>query len=226
MVAPDKLVERYGADTVRSYLMFFARWDQGGPWNSAGIEGTHRWLRRSWSLLLEPPEVAEPPSEETITALRRKVHQTLQSVTRDFERFQFNTVVSALMELLNEMTSAAQQGATASDAWGEARSIYLRMLAPVVPHVAEELWHRLGCEGSVHLQDWPEADSEAAAEEEVTLVVQVNGKVRDRLQVPAGISREEAERRALASEGARRFTGEGPPSRVIVVSSRLVNIVS
>ncbi len=226
VVAPDELVERYGADTVRSYLMFFARWDQGAPWNSAGIEGTHRWLRRSWSLLLEPPEVAEPPSEETITALRRKVHQTLQSVTRDFERFQFNTVVSALMELLNEMTSAAQQGATASDAWGEARSIYLRMLAPVVPHVAEELWHRLGCEGSVHLQDWPEADSEAAAEEEVTLVVQVNGKVRDRLQVPAGISREEAERRALASEGARRFTGEGPPSRVIVVSSRLVNIVS
>ncbi|MFP3941904.1 MAG: leucine--tRNA ligase, partial [Thermoanaerobaculia bacterium] len=204
VVAPDELVEQYGADTVRSYLMFFARWDQGGPWNSAGIEGTHRWLKRVWHLLLDPPSGNGAPSEETLRSLRRKLHQTVQAVTEDFERFQFNTVVSGLMELQNEMSAAAQGGAAGSEAWEEARSIYLRMLAPVAPHAAEELWHRLGYEGSVHVQDWPEVDEEAAREEEITLVVQVNGKVRDKLQVPAGIAREEAERRALASEGARR----------------------
>ena len=227
VVAPDELVAKYGADTVRAYLMFFARWDQGAPWSGAGIEGTARWLRRVWSLLLSASggDGAEP-SEETVRALRRKVHQTVAAVTEDFERFEFNTVVSALMELLNEMARAAQGGATASDAWDEAVSIYLRLMAPVAPHAAEELWHRLGHGGSVHVADWPEVDEEAAAEDEITLVVQVNGKVRDRLVVPADIDRAEAEERALASEGARKFLAGQTVRKVVVVPGRLVNIVA
>jgi len=225
VVAPDALVERYGADTVRAYLMFFARWEQGAPWSSAGIEGTARWLRRVWGVLLEPPPGGSPPPE-VARALRRKVHQTIRQVTEDFERFQFNTIVSALMELANELVKAAQQGVAGGAEWDEAEAAYLRLLAPVAPHVAEELWHRRGREGSVHRQAWPRADAEAAAEEEITLVVQVNGKVRDRLTVPADIGEEEAKGRALAAEGTRRFTEGLTVRKVVYVPGRLVNVVA
>ena len=154
----------------------------------------------------------------------------MDRVTRDFEAFQFNTVVSALMELLNEVSKAAQAGAASDPAaaavWEETRSIYLRLMAPVVPHVAEELWHRLGYDGSVHVQPWPAVDAEAAAEDEITLVVQVNGKVRDRLTVPADVSRETAEQLALASDGGRRFTAGLTVRKVVYVPGRLVNIVA
>jgi leucyl-tRNA synthetase len=158
--------------------------------------------------------------------LRRKVHLTLRQVTRDFETFQFNTIVAALMELLNEMNEARTQGAVGSAAWDEACDIYLRMLAPIAPHVAEELWERLGKSYSVHTQPWPEVDADAAAVDEITLVIQVNGKVRDRLTVPAGIGQEEAEARALASEGAQRFLEDKAVRKIIVVPGRLVNIVA
>jgi leucyl-tRNA synthetase len=225
VVAPDELIDRYGADAMRSYLMFFARWEQGGPWNSRGIEGTWRWLRRLWSLLLEPaPEVEARPGVEK--ALRRKVHQTLRRVGEDFEDFEFNTIVSSLMELMNEMLAARSDGAMGTEAWAEAEDIYLRMLAPVAPHVAEELWERLGKPFSVHTQDWPEVDNAATAEEEITLVVQVNGKVRDRLVVAADIAEEAARAQALASAGAQRFVEGKTVRKVVVVPGRLVNIVA
>ncbi|HEX2252935.1 MAG TPA: leucine--tRNA ligase [Thermoanaerobaculia bacterium] len=232
VVAPDALVARYGADTVRAYLMFFARWEQGAPWSPDGIEGAARWLRRVWTLLLEGRQAtqdsggAPQAGEATRRALRRKVHQTIAQVTQDFERFQFNTVISALMELANEMSRATADGAAGSSEWMEAESVYLRLLAPVAPHLAEELWHRLELGDSVHRQSWPEADPEAAAEDEITLVVQVNGKVRDRLVVPADVSREEAETRARASEGARKFTEGLTVRKVVYVPGRLVNIVA
>ena len=109
VVAPDKLVQQYGADTVRAYLMFFARWEQGGPWSSTGIDGTARWVRRVWALFTEPAPAGEV-SPEMVKALRRKLHQTLRSITRDFEKFEFNTIISSLMELLNEMFKAKQAG--------------------------------------------------------------------------------------------------------------------
>ena len=146
VVAPDELVDRYGADTVRAYLMFFARWDMGGPWNSRGIEGTSRWLRRVWGLFTEPGEGGEA-NQETVDRLRRKLHQTLKQVTREMGELQFNTVVAALMELQNEMSQARSQGAAGTPAWTEALEIYLKMLAPVAPHIADELWERLGKEG-------------------------------------------------------------------------------
>jgi leucyl-tRNA synthetase len=225
VVAPDALVDKYGADTVRAYLMFFARWEQGGPWSSTGIEGTWRWLRRVWSLLTEPPQTTAPADAATLKALRRKVHQTVRSVTRDFETFGFNTVVSALMELSNEMAKAAQAGAAGFPEWAEAQSCYLRLLAPVAPHLAEELWQRSGFRSSVHRARWPEVDEQAAAAEEITLVVQVNGKVRDRLVVPAGTSEEEARALALASPVTQKFLDGKEPKKVVVVPGRLVSIV-
>jgi len=225
VVSPDDLVQAYGADTVRAYLMFFARWDLGGPWNSSGIEGTSRWLRRVWMVLLEEPDEQHQASPDVLRSLRRKVHQTLRSVTRDFEKFEFNTIVSALMELLNEVSKAKQAGAWGTPEWHEAADIYLRMLAPVAPHISEEIWHLLGKPYSIHVQSWPEFDAEAAREEEIVLVVQVNGKLRDRITVPADISEENAKRVALASENVKRFVGDKQPRQVIVVPKKLVNIV-
>jgi len=225
VVAPDDLVNRYGADTVRAYLMFFARWDMGGPWNSSGIEGTARWVRRVWSLVTEPG-VKGNPSPQVLRVLRRKVHQTLKSVTRDFDNFEFNTIVSSLMELLNEMSKAREQGAWGTPEWEEALDIYLRMMAPVTPHIAEELWAYLGKPYSIHQQPWPVVDEAATVEEQITLVVQVNGKVRDRIVVAADIGEEEAKMAALSSPAVQKFLGGKSPEKVVVVPGRLVNIVS
>jgi leucyl-tRNA synthetase len=226
VVAPDDLVDRYGADTVRAFLMFFARWELGGPWNSRGIEGASRWLRRVWNLYMEAAEEGTEPTPEILAGMRRKLHQTLKQVTADFEAFSFNTVVAALMELLNELMQARTQGAAASPAWDEVKDVYVRMLAPIAPHMAEELWQSIGREGSVHRQLWPAVDEEAAQAEEITLVVQVNGKLRDRVTVPVGIGEEEMRARALATEGAMRFTEGLTVRKVIVVPGRLVNIVA
>jgi leucyl-tRNA synthetase len=225
VVAPDDLVAQYGADVVRAYLMFFTRWTLGGPWDSQGIEGTARWLRRVWNVFTEQVESAGQPSDEVVTSLRRKLHQTLESVTTDFFSFEFNTIVSSLMELMNEMYKARENGAFGSPAWDEATDIYLRMMAPVAPHIAEELWARLGKPYSIHQQPWPELDKEATKEDEITLVVQINGKLRDKITVPVGISDEEAKAKALASETIQKFMDGKEPRKVIVVQGRLVNIV-
>jgi len=223
-VAPDELVRNYGADTVRAYLMFFARWELGGPWNSSGIEGTHRWIRRVWNLFTEPgPSMRTDPG--LLRELRRKVHQCLRSVTHDFTSFEFNTIISSLMELLNEMVKARESGVEGTPEWEEAKDIYLRMLAPVAPHMAEELWERAGKPYSIHQQPWPEVDEEAAAEDQITLVVQVNGKVRDRVDVAVDISREKAEELALESELVQKFISGKKIRKVIYVPGRLVNIV-
>lgn len=225
VISPDDLVEAYGADTVRAYLMFFARWELGAPWNSSGIEGSVRWLRKVWHTFLEPAETDQPANDDLLRDLRRKVHQTLEAVTHDFENFSFNTIVSGLMELLNEMISAKMAGAFNTKAWKEAEAIYLRMMAPVCPHVAEELWERTGHEYSIHNQPWPEVDSAATKEEEITLIVQVNGKLRDRLTVPADISEERAKQIALKSNNVAPYLEGREPKKVIYVPGRLVNIV-
>jgi leucyl-tRNA synthetase len=224
VIAPDELVSRYGADTVRAYLMFFARWEMGAPWNSSGIEGTVRWLRRVWALVTEPGGRGKT-DEQAIRSLRRKVHQTLRQVTHDFENLEFNTIVSALMELLNEMYKARERGIVGTAAWNEVLDLYLRMMAPVTPHIAEELWTWLGKPYSVHTQPWPEVDEAAAAEEELTLVIQVNGKVRDRINVPVDIADEDAQKAAFSSPAIMKLLEGKTPRKVIVVSGKLVNIV-
>lgn len=224
VIAPDDLVQRYGADTLRAYLMFFARWDMGAPWSSSGIEGTYRWLRRVWLLILDETS-PKPISTDLLRELRRRVHQTLKRVTHDFENFEFNTIVSSLMELLNVMYKMRDSGAKGTVEWVEACDIYLRMLAPVAPHLAEELWERLGYPYSIHTQPWPKIDEDAAAEEVITLVVQVNGKVRDRITIPVSTTEEVAKSIALESETIRKYLGGATPRKVIVVPGKLVNIV-
>ena len=224
VIAPDDLVARYGADTVRAYLMFFARWDMGAPWSGGGIEGTVRWVRKTWALYKEPAKSGNP-APQVLKGLRRKVHQTLRNITRDFETFEFNTIISSLMELMNELYKAREAGAAGSPEWVEALDLYLRMTAPVTPHIAEELWESLGYPYSIHQQPWPIFDPAAAAEEQVTLVVQVNGKLRDRIDVPVGISEADAKAAALASEAVQKYLEGKPPKKVVVVPGKLVSIV-
>jgi leucyl-tRNA synthetase len=223
VVAPDDLVQSYGADALRAYLMFFARWDMGGPWSSGGIDGVMRWLRRVWSIALEPAQ-AGPVSEDDIKVLRRKLHQTLRSVTRDFEQFEFNTIISSLMELSNEMMKLKEK-VYGNPAWDEVVEVYTQMLAPVAPHISEEIWSLLGKPYSVHTSRWPVVDEKAAAVEEITLVLQVNGKVRDRITVPVDISDEEARTQALANESVQKQLDGREPRQVIYVKGRLVNVV-
>ncbi|GAB4474449.1 MAG: class I tRNA ligase family protein [Anaerolineales bacterium] len=225
VIAPDELVNKYGADTVRAYLMFFARWDMGAPWSSTGIEGTARWLRKVWTTILEQPRKSKSPAAEVLRNLRRKVHQTIRSVTRDYEQFEFNTVISSLMELLNQMTDAKGNGAYGTPEWEEAVDIYLRLMAPATPHIAEELWHLLGKPYSIHTQPWPEVDEDAARKETITLVIQINGKVRDRVEVPASVTEEEAKQIALANLVVQKHLAGNSPKQVIYVRGRLVNIV-
>ena len=224
VVAPDALLDRYGADTVRAFLMFFARWELGGPWDNQGIEGSSRWVRRVWTLFTEPRTARDVKADSEVEkGVRRKLHQTLESVTRDFDTFQFNTTVASLMELYNELSSSRE--AVGEEVWKEVRSVYLRMMAPITPHIAEELWSRGGGEFSIHASSWPEVDAEAAKEDEITLVVQVNGKLRDRLTVPVGIAKDAAEKLALEAPGAKAHVEGKEVVKVIVVPGRLVNIV-
>jgi len=251
VTAPDDLVQRYGADAVRSYLIFFAKWDMGAPWNRTGIEGTYRWLKRVWALVTETASVKAPsraplgfysaatPAEDiadgmlarldslqnTKRTLRRKLHQTLQQVTHDFEQFEFNTIVSGLMELLNEMYRAREAGAVGTPEWNEAVDLYLRMLAPVCPHIAEELWQIIGKAYSIHTQPWPKVEQAATREDEITIPVQINGKLRDRLVLPADASEENIKAAALASETVRKYLDGREPKKVIVVPKKLVSIV-
>jgi leucyl-tRNA synthetase len=222
VIAPDVLVDKYGADTIRAYLMFFARWDMGAPWDSKGIEGSARWVRRTWTLFTDEVNGGSP-SPDTLRALRRKVHQTLKRVTRNFEQFEFNTIVSSLMELLNEMYRAREAGAAGSREWQEAQNLYLKMMAPVTPHIAEELWAETGHKYSIHTQPWPEVDEAATQEDEMTLAVQVNGKVRGRITVPSGTSDDVIQ--SLALESIQNLLEGKTPKKVIVVKQSLVSVV-
>jgi leucyl-tRNA synthetase len=234
VVAPDDLVNKYGADTVRAYLMFFARWEMGAPWDSQGIEGTARWLRRTWTLFTEEQRSLGSSQNtpghdgraEALKVLRRKVHQTLRRVTNDFENFEFNTIISGLMEFLNEMYKAREAGAAGTPEWDEATETYIKMLAPIAPHMAEELWtNQLGKPYSVHQQKWPKVDEAAAKEDTFEIPVQVNGKVRDRITVSADASEEEIKAAALASEGVKKHLEGKEPKKVIVANKRLVSVV-
>ncbi len=226
VVDPDEQVATYGADAVRAYLMFGYRWTEGGPWNPDNIQGVVRWLNRVWSLELETDKTGDTKvHQEHVRALQRKVHQTIRQVSEDLEQFEFNTVISALMELTNEILAARDRGMAGDAVYEQAVDTLLLLMAPSTPHIAEELWSRRGNEYSIHSQGWPEFDPDLAAEEQITLIVQVNGKVRDRIEVPAEISEEEAKELALGSEVAQRFMEGNEPRDVIYVPGRLVNIV-
>jgi leucyl-tRNA synthetase len=224
VVAPDALVRQYGADTVRAYLMFFARWDQGGPWNYDGIKGPQRLLFDVWDVGIADYQM-EQVDEESNRRLRRKTHQVIRKVTEDMETFSFNTAVAAIMELRNALVEALRARNVQEEVWQEAVDSLLLVLAPVAPHISEELWELRGHPYSIHDQPWPEWDEEAVEEETITLVVQVNGRVRDKLAVSADSSEEDLEALALASEKIQKWLEGKPPRKVIVVKGKLVNIV-
>jgi len=227
--APDELVARYGSDTVRAFLMFIGPWEQGGPWNPTGIDGIHRWLGRVWGAAL--PTDAAPPAgdtegQELRRALRRLTHVTIDAVTDDYEGFRFNTAIAKLMELTNAIIREREAGLAGSADYAEAVDTLLVLLAPVAPHIAEELWERRGHRYSVHQEPWPVADPAVAAAETIELPVQVDGKLRDRLVVTPDTPAEEIERMALASDHVQRYLSGRAPMRVIQIPGKLVNVVT
>src|SRR6266545_3743837 len=213
---PDEYVKQYGSDTLRLFMMFMGPWVDGADWNASGIEGTYRFLWRVWELALTEPAQVGPRDADVDGA----VHRTIKKVTEDLTIEHFNTAVAAMMELANTLQHA--HGPSRND--GVATLVLL--LAPFAPHMTEELWHRRGGTGSVHQQRWPEYDEAVAAPREVTIVVQVNGKVRDRISMPAGSPDAEVRRRALASAKVQATLNGTKPAKVIVVRDRIVSIVT
>jgi leucyl-tRNA synthetase len=239
---PDDLVQRYGADTIRLFLMFMGPWDQGGPWSPTGIGGVHRFLNRVWTLTLDPhgveagdPEAGGlPPGEDegaARTVLRRAAHKTLRIVTGEYESFKFNTMVAHLIELANTLMRYRGTSVAGTAEWDEAVRLLLLMLAPAAPHVTEELWSRRLAEAgqpwsSIHAETWPMVDDIAASDETREVPVQVNGKLRDRVVVPAGISEIELEQIVLARDKVIAALAGREPDRLIVAGGgRLVNVV-
>jgi len=239
---PDELVHRYGADTVRLFLMFMGPWDQGGPWSPTGIGGVHRFLNRVWTLVLDP-QGREPgdaaagslPAGESDAqaraALRASAHKTLRDVTADYEAFRFNTMIAKLMELANRLFHYRGTAVAGTPEWTETIQLLLLMLAPAAPHLTEELWSRSLADAgqpwvSIHAQSWPEFDPAAVVESTREIPVQVNGKLRDRVIVPVDASAADIEAAVLAREKIRAILDGRTPDRVVLAGGgKLVNLV-
>jgi leucyl-tRNA synthetase len=240
VVDPDELIAKYGADTARLFSLFAAPPEKDLDWNDHGVEGASRFLNRVWRFVTghldelrgAPARPAAPTTDEG-RRFRRVIHETIQRVTDDIEGdFHFNTAVSAIMELVNAI-HAFEQASLDRAAQDERRALLreavetlLLLLGPFCPHIGEELWSRLGHDGSLFTEQWPSPDPAALRKEEVTVVVQVDGKVRGRLTVAADTGEEEVRRRALADERVKGWIGTGGVARVVVVPNRLVNIVT
>jgi leucyl-tRNA synthetase len=238
---PDELVARYGADSVRLFLMFMGPWDQGGPWSPTGIGGIARFLNRVWYSALDPhgvdagdPESGTLPAGQDVAAaqaaLRAAAHRTLRTVTEEYSEMRFNTMVAHLMELSNVLQRYRGTEIAGTPAWDEAIRLILLMLAPAAPHITDELWSRLAAArgetaSSIHTTAWPAVDEAAATENEREVPVQVNGKLRDKVQVAVGISEADLERLVLARPKVVAALDGKTPLKVIHAGGKLVNIV-
>ena len=225
VITPDSVAATHGADALRIYLLFMAPFENNTVWQEEGIVGARRFLQRTWRLVNAVATTSQPAQPPTDTSLRRTVHRTVRRVTADVEAFKFNTAVAALMECLNEMIAHHQTHGITTEL-AEAAHTFVLLLAPFAPHIAEELWARLGGPYSVHQQVWPTWDEALVTEKTITLVVQVDGRVRDKLTVPAGITEAEAQELALNCDGVRRQLGDHRVARVVYVPGRLVNVVT
>ena len=225
VINPDDYVDRYGADTVRGYLMFIGPWDMGGPWDPSAIEGVSRFLHRVWSVVLDEPRRRSEAEPDTARMLERKLHQTILKVTDDMTAFRFNTAIAALMELNNLLVRLKETTIAESPIWREAVQTLIKLMAPIFPHISEELWQQTGQTGSVHLQTWPTGDPDKARDESVTVVIQINGKMRDKLMVAPDTPAETLESQALALENVQKWLDGKRARKVIVVPNKLVNIV-
>jgi leucyl-tRNA synthetase len=230
VVTPDSVAETHGADALRVYLLFMAPFENDTVWDEEGINGARRFLDRTWRLVNEVAGVGAGshdgrPVNGPEEQLARSVRRTVGEVTGKIERLEFNTAVAALMKCLNAMSDhRAAQGVT--PALGRAVRDFVLVLAPFAPHIAEELWERLGEPYSVHTQAWPAGAEIGDIEETVMMVVQVDGRVRDRIEMPADAGEDAVRSRALSSPAVQRALRGRPVARVVYVPGRLANIVS
>ncbi len=237
-VDPQDLIEKYGADTARLYTMFTAPPEATLEWNDSAVEGSARFLRRVWNFAARHQEAIRQATASDLSsaalgasaqALRREVHLVLKQVSYDYERMQYNTVVSGCMKLLNVLEDFKPDGSAGDSAvLCEGVSLLMRMLYPVCPHITDAIWVDLGFEQAVgHLLDapWPQVDEQALQRDEIELMLQVNGKLRGAIQVPASASKDDIEKLAIASEPFQKQAQGAAPKKVIVVPGRLVNLV-
>jgi leucyl-tRNA synthetase len=232
-VDPQSMVDRFGADTVRLYTMFTAPPDQSLEWSDEGVEGAQRFIRRLWNLAWNQRQVLSGEADTTDgtelggpqKAARREIHAALKQANFDYQRQQFNTVVSAGMKIINTLYKL---GGTGPDhaLLREGFGIVLRLLAPITPHVSHRLWRELGYGDEILDAEWPQADESALVQDSVQYVVQVNGKVRAKIQVAADKDREGIEQQALSDPNVLKFVGEAKVRKIIVVPNKLVNIVA
>ena len=205
--------------------MLLGPWDLGGPWDPSAIEWVSRFLSRVWNTVLDESQAAGEAEPAQVRGLERKLHQTILKVTDDLSNFRFNTAIAALMELNNVMMRLKNTAVARTPIWEEAIDTLLLMMAPIFPHISEELWQRRGHETSVHLQSWPQGDVEKTRDDEVAIVVQINGKVRDKLVVPPDLPNEQIEARALMLENVQKWIDGKSVRKVVIVPNKLVNIV-
>jgi len=229
-VDPQALIEQYGADTARLFMMFAAPPEQTLEWSDSGVEGSHRFLKRVWAFAAEFDGIGKEQHDlASLSAdaktLRREIHLALRQANYDMGRFQFNTVVSAAMKMLNALEKSGKDGANRA-VTGEALSILLRLLSPITPHLAHALWKDLGYGDDILKAAWPEPLDAALVQDELELVLQVNGKMRGSVKVPAGADKAAIEQAALAHEAVVKQLAGGTAKKVIVVPGRLVNVVA
>jgi leucyl-tRNA synthetase len=236
VVDPDFLISRYGTDTVRLFSMFAAPPERDLEWNDQGVEGAYRFINRIWNTLYRNHNIPGSNGSDELKAgqelsmpaaqLLRKTHQTIKKVTASIERdYHFNTAISALMELLNEMTSFIPANRDDSGTLRFSMRRLVLLIAPFAPHIAEELWREMGGSRSIFKEKWPSWDEEIARDEEVELVIQINGKVRAKLLIPAGLDDEAIKEKAFNDPKIQENIQDRPVRKVIVVKGKLVNIV-
>ena len=222
----------YGADALRVYEMFIAPYDMDAPWDPRGVPGTYRFLNRAWNLVQEfvdknndssnSPEMDEKTTQE----LLRLTHSTIKKVTRDIEDEKFNTAVASMMEMVNGLYKIKEShGIDMSDEWRFALESLIQILAPFAPHITEELWHEMGHDDTVHVGHWPKWDEKYLKSSVMTIIVQVNGKLRAKLELPSDMDKQGVEAAALADENVQKFTNNKPPKKMVYVPGKLVNIV-
>jgi leucyl-tRNA synthetase len=227
------MIDRYGADTVRLFMMATAPPEQALEWSDDGVQGAYRFLKRFWSAVnahcaagRAAPAIDVATLDAAHKDLRRKTHQTIAKVSDDIgRRYKFNTAVAAAMELLNAIKQFDADDDTARAVVQEALDAIVLLLSPIVPHICQELWRRLGHDTAPVYERWPVADEAALRQDMVEIVVQVNGKLRGRISVAADADREAISELALADENVRRFVADKPIRKTIVVPGRLVNVV-
>ena len=227
VVNPDDFVGTLGADAVRCFLMFIGPWDQGGPWSDVGINGTARWLNRVWDIVVRDASSLDTAATnaEMVRDTNRLLHQTVRKCHSDLDRFRFNTAIAVLMELTNHLNKVWADSSIDSKTWDGCTEKLLLMLAPMAPHMTEELWEMKGHPYSIHQQDFPTWDDDLAAEDVITLVLQVNGKVRDKIEVSANIEESEAQALAMSSPKIQGFVAGKSVVKSVYVPGRLVNVV-